>query len=480
MDEPDHADPSDDLELQVSDVRSGVSPIAAPSVGSPFAPQRTLPRHLGVVVVLVALTVVIAGSPELRAPDLLLLLGPQATPTATGLPTISVHGPVLSYPTPVPGPHVRWQPTAPLPDNLTFGSGDFNFAVAPSDGRTAYLCDVSPPPAGTPTPSGETSRFWVTHDRGAQWTPALEISEQPNATWCAVEIDAFDPSLVVLISSYVDPSAAPPGPVGPLPNQTVSEVTFDGGLTWQRLAGNQVIFQPTTVNGVTFALRATQLGQNLSVPVTTELVMSGDHWHTWTPIDTTIRAASPHLQVRDYTLDPTTGALLVSMWDMTGGPFQLWSSTDTGQHWRTQPLPVGDGTGFNQLVIHPPSRDAARHVCDAAQGNMGTSVVCSADGGTTWTQPIEYPLTQWYHFGGFASDGALLLVAGLGADAQGNVFGAVLYRLPSGATTWQTLGPLPGPIVVCTSGPGTGILWALPLGQSPVGAQGQIFTASYP
>jgi hypothetical protein len=43
--------------------------------------------------------------------------------------------------------------------------------------------------------------------------------------------------------------------VDSLPNQTVSEATFDGGATWQRLASNQQMLGLTTVNSVTFALR---------------------------------------------------------------------------------------------------------------------------------------------------------------------------------------------------------------------------------
>jgi hypothetical protein len=105
-----------------------------------------------------ALVIIGAASPELRAPILDLFLGPQATPSATL---------VRAYPTPVPGPRVPWQPNAPLPNHLTLGSSDVHFAVAPSDGRIAYLCDVSPSPHGAPTPSGATSRFWVTRDRGA-------------------------------------------------------------------------------------------------------------------------------------------------------------------------------------------------------------------------------------------------------------------------------------------------------------------------
>jgi hypothetical protein len=477
MDGPEHVDPGDELELHMSDARTGVPSSTVPSAGSLLPPRRRLPRQLGPLVVLVALAVVVAASPELRAPGLALLLGPQATPTATL---------VRAYPTPVPGPHVRWQPTAALPDQLTLGSSNVSGAVAPSDGRIAYLCDVSPPPQGTPTPAGETSRFWVTHDRGAHWAPALAISAQSNATRCDAEIDALDPSLVVLASSHEDLSAASaaPGPVDSLPNQTVNEATFDGGATWQRLAGNQQLFGLTTVKSVTFALRATQPGQDTSAPITFELAMSRDQMRTWTPIDGAIRVASPQEQVLDYTLDPTTGVLLVAASDMNGALARLWSSTDTGQHWRELPMPAGGGTGFMQLWLPHPPGDAPKHICgmpmNGASGTSGTSVVCSADGGATWTHPIAFPYADQYSPGRLAPDGALL-ITGSGSDAQGNpIGGTVLYRLPAGATRWQTLGPVPEPGVFCVAGPGTGILWALPVGPPGSDAQGQIFTAVYP
>src|SRR5260370_29506550 len=180
MDGPEHADTSEELEVQVSDVRSGVPPIDALSPGSPFAPRRPLSRRLGVVAALVALAVVGAASPGLRAPALALLRGLQAAPTATLLP--AVRASATTDLTPLPGTPLRWQPTAPPPDLLNAVAGPVHFAVAPSDGRIAYLCGVSPPPQGTPTPPRGASRFWVTQDPGAAWTPPLSRTPQANAT----------------------------------------------------------------------------------------------------------------------------------------------------------------------------------------------------------------------------------------------------------------------------------------------------------
>jgi hypothetical protein len=480
--------PGDELEIQVGDVRSGVTPTGAPTASSPFAPRHTLPRHMGVVVVLVALAVVVAASPELRVPALALLAGPQAPPTATLLPVAHVIGnPEL---TPVPGPQLRWQPVAALPDNLNAPGGDVNLAVAPSAGRIAYACDVMPLPQGTPTASGETSQFRVTYDRGAQWTPALAITAQPNATACSIAIDALDPSLVVVASSYADPTDPnyAPNYALPSPNQTVSEVTFDGGATWQRLAGNQLIQQPSTVGGVTIALRATQTGQGSSVSITYGLAMSRDQLRTWTPIDAALRAASPQEGVLSYWLNPTTGALLAQTQDLSiAAPTVLWSSTDTGQHWRKLPSPGGGGPVIGSFVIQPPAGDAPWHICTTAPEN----VVCSADGGATWTS-IPSPVPRLQHPPGMlpdtrmndglllTTDGMLLLTGASEVDAQGTGYGVTLYRLPAGATRWQTLGPVPQPLVFYAAG----ALWAEQLAAGQPGspwfyAHGQVFTASY-
>jgi hypothetical protein len=171
--------------------------------------------------------------------------------------------------------------------------------------------------------------------------------------------------------------------------------------------------------------------------------------------------------VWDFSLDPVTGALVVTS-GTSGQSFRLWSSSDTGQHWRELPITAGDGTGFMRLWLPWPSRDAPKHICGApaigaggavgASGRSSASVVCSADGGATWTHPNAFPYDEQDAFGGFAPDDALLII-GPGIDTQGNpIGGTVLYRLPAGATRWQTLGPVPGRVVTCDSGPGAGVL----------------------
>jgi hypothetical protein len=79
-----------------------------------------------------------------------------------------------------------------------------------------------------------------------------------------------------------------------------------------------------------------------------------------------------------------------------------------------------------------------------------------------------------------ATDGVLLYAAASETDAQGRVTGAVLYRLRAGSRSWQTLGPVPEPVVIYVAGPGAGTLWSLPDGWSAFDTSGHLFTASYP
>jgi hypothetical protein len=299
----------------------------------------------------------------------------------------------------------------------------------------------------------------------------LSITAQ-KATSCQIALDAVDPSTVVFASSFGSSTA-------PLSlDQTISEATFDGDVTWQRLAGNQLILALATIHGVTFALRQIPAVPGSGETLTTELAMSSDQLRTWTPIDAAIRVASPQEQPLDFSLNPTTGALLVSASDNNGGPPRLWSSSDTGQHWRELPTPGGNAVSLSWLVVQPPTGDAPWHVCGGTSGptNMD-SVACSTDGGATWTHPVPFPVAQQYRVGGLASDGALLLTGAFGVDAQGTPSGAMLYRLPAGATRWQTLGPVPEPVVRYASSPGAGTLWDLPDSRSAFDPQGRAFTA---
>jgi hypothetical protein len=406
-------------------------------------------------------------------------LAPMPTALATATPNL----------TPIPLTPLNWQLGATLPDGINFLTGYDSFAIAPSDGTTAYACDISPQPQGVPNPGGESSRFWVTHDRGAHWALARSIAGQSNATACTIAIDAFNPGIVVLASSYAFRTAPPS------PNQTVDEVTFNGGTTWQSLASNQLILQPATVGGVTYALRETQPDQSVNSPITTDLALSHDNLQTWTPIDAAILGASPQQKLLTYWLNADNGTILVETQDSASGNYRLWSSADTGQHWRELPASMVPGA----FAVQMPTGAAPWHICGLSAGAQNEKTLgCSTDGGVTWVQLPLPKLAQVYASvnasmltgtaigigsgGGLAlaTDGALLLTAATATDARGNATGETLYRLPAGATRWQALGPAPEPIVVYASGAGAGTLWATPIGQVAFDAQGRVFTATYP
>ncbi|HEV2404558.1 MAG TPA: hypothetical protein VGR88_03850, partial [Ktedonobacterales bacterium] len=69
---------------------------------------------------------------------------------------------------------------------------------------------------------------------------------------------------------------------------------------------------------------------------------------------------------------------------------------------------------------------------------------------------------------GIADDGDLLISA---LDA--------LYRLSAASNAWQSLGTPPHAYLTYCSAPGSGLLWAVPSGQTGTGQQNVVYTASY-
>jgi hypothetical protein len=167
----------------------------------------------------------IRGAPTVRTST------PSAT--ATGSSTPGVLGPLA------------WQARSPLPDGIRpngmpspsesplFGT---NFEVAPSDGTTAYACQLHPSPTGSNPPAPGTpiaARVWATHDDGRTWNPVLSIPAQPNVTVCTVNVDAHDPEVVVASSAYAF-RTAPPSP----DQSATNYVTFDGASTGSGCRGS--------------------------------------------------------------------------------------------------------------------------------------------------------------------------------------------------------------------------------------------------
>lgn len=412
---------------------------------------------------------------------------PVATPAATATATSTQPLP------PVQGVPLAWQARAALPAGIHPyptgfpGRGGQNFALAASNGTSAYACDVTPSPSSGPLPTDAVTHVWATHDAGAHWTEALDIADQSDATSCTVSVDAYDPAMVLASSSWAFRTAPP------APNQSANYVSYDGGDTWQRLPGNQLILQPATMRSdpqnSTYAIHETQPGTGINSPLSMDFAVSRDGLRTWTPIDADILHATPQQTLLRFWLNPGDGALLVETQEAETENLRLWTSADGGAHWSELAQTISQATMLGDFVVQTSSAGAAVpwSICAATNpvGAHSTALTCSVDGGRTWTQRPSLTLPPSESSGSaqgasgpieqviaIASDGAVLETW---PDRQ---HGETLYRLPEGASRWESLGSVPQTSVYYLPGPGGGLLWALPSPDSSDTSTG-VYTAAY-
>jgi hypothetical protein len=381
---------------------------------------------------------------------------PQGTPTP--LPTAIPPAPAVD------GPRPNWQQAhlpAPL-DNQHF----LPFAIAPNDGESAYACNV------TSDDNGGTVTFYRTTDRALHWTTLshFQVKEPSVSIKCSITVGALDANLVLGgISVYNTQSNN---------RLTWYELSEDGGTTWTRLDATWGLSSLATVNGKTYALRQKDgTPQAISVSV--------DHLHTWQSVSQAL--VGPNQWVSNYWLSPsgellaevtsvtnslTPGAVITSPKDLPVPHHALWHSTDGGTHWTPFPTPIVSGSDVFMFVVGQPVAGQAWQICAPYQqqgSGSGASLVCTFDGGRTWsarpllctTAPCPVPSVA----GGksyidqytLASDSAVLVTA----LAPGTTDQTGLYRLPRGSSTWQYLGPMLGgyQYIFAPTSQG-GILWA--------------------
>ncbi|HEV2460617.1 MAG TPA: hypothetical protein VGS80_19860, partial [Ktedonobacterales bacterium] len=383
--------------------------------------------------------------------------------------------------TPLPSVVDGWN-RIPLPAGFTLSFP--TFAIAPSDGNTAYACVVAEGANQTPRPGISANQFWATHDRGAHWT---RMTDPPgdSVNQCSLQVDALNSAIVVAwgrsIPLYSTPPAGTPPALMANGGGQFAAVTFDGGATWQQPTGDA---DPggtrllATSNGVTYAVRCCY-----SQPASEErLMVSRDRMASWKPIDAAIVAAGQGVDT--FFFRPDTGALLANAFDVNTLDRHLWQSADGGAHWTELPSPA---TSFaDSYVVQQPMSGQPWHLCAETfkplhdvNTNPGppTGIVCSSDGGHHWTsRPMPNASSAGFALIGITNTGDLL--------AQDSSTTATLYRLPAGSTQWQTFDTAPGsgPAVTVIPGPGSGVLWAVPIppnGYSPYDPTGQIFTKDY-
>ncbi|MGO8951439.1 MAG: hypothetical protein ACLQUY_28060 [Ktedonobacterales bacterium] len=392
--------------------------------------------------------------------------------------TVTPTSPIL------PGTALPWA-AGILPSGYAMFSGFNNyqdddqggtFYIAPSDGNIAYSCMA---PASIAVGPG----IWVTHDRAQHWTQVASlpsVAHQLNIlNICDLIPDAVDPSIVVASVSW----ARPKDLMGEEPQMAFTEfrdfITFDGGAHWQPLPGSEPILLQwlATYHGTSLAIVEQSSGD-------VSLEMSTDQMQTWREL--------PQAPVGQVWINPATGDLLVL--GVNGrNQWQLYASSDLGQHWNPVPMP---NTLTENPLISPPVAGEPWRMCATATASIpasiasistpvaGTSdegaVMCSMDGGKTWTERPNLITTfdnidkgtfpQPVEEVAVGADGSLyaeLLPVPAAYSSLGIPAG--IYRLAPQATRWQLLGLPPHDAVDTANIPGGGMLWA---GNGSLGSPG--------
>lgn len=359
------------------------------------------------------------------------------------------------------GPQLAWQPVAMPPEQVSMP-----MAVAMSDGDVAYACDAV-------QPKGDgTTHTWVTRDRGQHWSAGGNIAGLAGATMCHLAVDDNNANVVVATLSTASGGSQPPVFLA-----DASYASFDGGATWRVLGAGEAIGHVASYNGKYYAARLYEACA--ACPMIGNLAVSSDQMATWTLVGPDLSFGGSW-----FAVSPLSGSLLISSGQNPDA--NLARSDDGGAHWSPVSLPV-----WAQGILAAPQTGAEPWLlCAAATAGPDSTpastevtdnhLACSTDGGQTWNERPALHLTN-YSPKGFTYPAAAYAVA---IADDGAVLATVsdsnaitrLYRLPSGSTTWESLGPLNG-IASCaySTGPGVGVLW-----QSLISSPNPYLTASYP
>jgi hypothetical protein len=375
-----------------------------------------------------------------------------------------------------------WQSVS-LPAGVGFYY-NHGLGLTDADGDTAYTCAAAFGPAEQPpTPGNVATEVFVTHDRGQTWNRVTDLPDQLKAHGCYVIADATDPLTAIATSS----EATDAGSLGSA--QTESFLTRDGGATWQPLTDAQdyAIRDFATASNAAFAVRGGQ-GQT-----SWQLVESNDGMQTWLPIDQAITAAGQYV-LAFWAVPSTTGVSLIAEAVAPNSAHDdLWATDSSGKRWSRVSPPTLSATVDVSYVVQTSStaRDAWQACAVTYAGAEKVTLaplVCTSDGGQTWSQRQTPQLP-----GGDAliPPGGAALVSIVGLARDGAVLGTVtssqsssLYRLPLGASAWQSLGSLPERLGVPTyaPAPSDGVLWLQPTFTNQGDAldpHGAVYTAAY-
>jgi hypothetical protein len=347
-------------------------------------------------------------------------------------------------------------------------------AVAPSDGRIAYTCLL------TPVSGGTRPAIWRADDRAATWTRVgvLPITRSDLLS-CALLLDEGEPAIAVASVSYGAFFAG-------APDHIAHFATYDRGVTWSPVADAEVTYYQKleTRQKITFALRDIAPRDR---PDDSRLATSVDNMQSWQRIDKPLLAHG--LVVSDFWLDDVTDALDAMVRPAHSGnvPLQFWRSNDQGATWTRiadQQADLGmAGGGFAR-----PTGKWSLCAITPVDILAPLTVLCTADGGQTWSRfhratpmaspgdlPDELRALMWQVI--FKHDDGKFIIAVMDPERA-----MTLLLLDSVSGTWTALGQTTMALLryAPNAAGGVGILWAIPTGGSPGAWRTSLRTATIP
>jgi hypothetical protein len=370
-------------------------------------------------------------------------------------------------------PSLDWR-AGSLPADFATQPQQPSLVVAPSDGRIAYTCLL------TPVTGGARPAIWRTEDRAATWTRvgALPITRSDLLS-CTLLLDEGEPAIAVASVSYGAFYAG-------APDHIAHFATYDRGATWAPVADAEGTYYQKLITRqkIKFALRDIAPRDRAD---DIRLATSVDNMRSWQRIDKPLLAHG--LVVSDFWLDDVTGALVVMVRPENSGnfPLQFWRSNDQGASWTLladQEADLGVASGGFARPTGSWSLCAITPVGISAL----LTVHCTADGGQTWSRlhqatpmmspgdlPDELRALIWQVV--FKRDDGRFIIAVMDSERT-----MTLLLLDPVSGTWTALGQTATALLRYASNAagGAGILWAIPTSGSPGAWQANLQTTTVP
>lgn len=368
--------------------------------------------HLGLVATLVTLLAACGGQIQVKQPS--------ASPT--------------------PAPALSWRQVA-LPKGVQLDNA--GFAASPVNGQDAWICAPQ---------TARSFAIWVTMDAGTSWNLAATLSPQTpqNPSLCDLVPDQDNAHALAVVFTWGS------GEADTL--DSMSYFSTDDGSHWRRVPGNLRVEEVASLPGETYAILGSDASQPTSPPP--GLVVSTDDLQSWQAIQA---EGLSSIDIAHFWLTPTTGQLLAGTFDSA-----IWLVDDGGTRWTLgRPVEIDMQTAIGAWL----ASQGRWLICGWPSGEA-TQLKCSRDLGATWQSEPAIVSTLLCEDCGkgapatttnacapsvIAPDGSLFAIC-LPADVQPGQSAFLTYRLPPGASVWDSLGAAPGATMIATA---ARYLWCL-------------------